>query len=210
MEDCNICFESVPNAIVCYGKCSFRVCVRCLLLLDRYDFPDCSHCGQGYTYFKYNGMKYQGKVVDNIPNDSNGKLFIGGPDVFCFEGPIVDGKPNGSGKITLYNGYYTEAEMHSLCLNGEYTVYNDSHAGKVIKCAYKDGKQLGGKITYPEGTSYTGEMKNFLPDGRGILSFPGMTYDGSFRNGRFHGVGMIYRDGLLVGLGNFINDIQQI
>ncbi len=80
-------------------------------------------------------------------------------------------------------------------MNNEKLTYPDgsSYLGEII-----DGKRHGeGTWIRPDGTRYKGQWENDRPHGQGIIIWPdGKKYTGQWRNGKRHGRGVeIYPDG---------------
>lgn len=90
-----------------------------------------------------------------------------------YEGDIVDGEPNGQGKMTWDDG----------------TVYVGG-----FKDGYFDGQ---GTMTWSDGEKYVGGFKNGKRNGQGTYTFAdGDKYVGGFKDGKFEGQGTyFYADG---------------
>ena len=65
---------------------------------------------------------------------------------------------------------------------------------KAIRSQYKNGP---GKIIYPDGIVYEGDLKNGIPNGYGKFTYPdGTQYIGGVKNAQYHGKGkIIYSNG---------------
>ncbi|RYY34948.1 MAG: hypothetical protein EOP46_11690 [Sphingobacteriaceae bacterium] len=110
---------------------------------------------------KNKSFTYTGNTLNGVPNGTG----IIKWDVGTYTGEVKDGRPNGEGSTTWNNGLY--------------------HKG-----TYSDGQFNGrGTMDYGDGSIFTGLFEKGLPV-KGFQRFPsGMTYDGHFLNGEFHGLG---------------------
>jgi hypothetical protein len=85
-----------------------------------------------------------------------------------YRGEMHDGRPHGSGTLTVQSGLFYEG-------------------------AWQDGAMAGqGAIKYPNGDDYAGEFAASAPHGQGrYAAADGSTFDGAFRNGERHGEGTL-------------------
>jgi hypothetical protein len=127
---------------------------------DRYEgsFVDGVFSGSGKFIFT-NGDRYTGQVRNGQPNGTGTLLFSGK----AFTGQFYRGHVNGNGVLTTENGVRCQG-----------TFYNSSFMGKAT-------------CTYPKGSSYktyTGELRDGLPEGRGSVVYAnGKQFSGEFRAG---------------------------
>lgn len=74
-----------------------------------------------------------------------------------------------------------------------------------------------GKIAYPNGDMYDGEMLDGKPHGNGVFHSPGLIYEGEWKNGLKHGKGALkyhngdqlvgeWKDGVKIGQGQYAFD----
>jgi hypothetical protein len=65
----------------------------------------------------------------------------------------------------------------------------------------------GKTLTYPDGSIYSGEIDNDLPNGNGLRQFgDGTKYEGNFAGGHFHGFGKIFISDGTIREGVWYND----
>ena len=118
-------------------------------------------------------------------------------------GPVVDGKAEGKGTVTLVTRsndgreetrIQGEAEMAAGRLDGKAGLkYSD---GASFDGTYKSGLREGKGTYLGKNISYAGEWKNGKFDGRGIYKGDGQTYDGDWKEGKRDGTGTFqYMDG---------------
>jgi hypothetical protein len=105
---------------------------------------------------------------------------------FSYEGGLLDGKPNGKGKMTNAKGYLYEGE-------------------------FKAGKKEGqGECTYEDGNKYKGKWMNDLEEGQAEMIFAnGRVYNGPFLNGKMHGIGKLKLPNGSSCEGAWVNGLQE-
>lgn len=120
-----------------------------------------------------------------------------------WSGPAVDGKADGSGKLTItvkgkdgkpYTGT-GEAEMKAGIMHGRVTIkWSDGYS---FDGTYKDGDREKGVLRSTNGDVYEGDFKNNYYDGYGIYKFAsGGIYEGEWKNGQYDGKGIFkFADG---------------
>ena len=137
------------------------------------DFVDGKCTGKGKYTWK-DGAVYEGDFVDG---NFSGKGIKRWPDGTVYEGDFVDDKMTGKGKKRLPNGDVYEGDFE----DGKYIEKN------IPRQSYKNQKT----IKYSIGT-YTGEVKNGVPNGVGKLVLKdGVTIEGTFVNGKPNGKGIL-------------------
>ena len=149
-----------------------------------------------YKYELKNGDHYIGELLNGIPNgrgikyDKNGKI--------KYEGNVINGKAEGSGKYNYENGFYYIGQWKNDMKNGKGILYykngNILYNGDFINNKY-EGK---GKFIAENGEYYEGEFKNNLFHGKGIIYYENgyKKYEGDFKNDKFEGNGKyIYENG---------------
>ena len=105
-----------------------------------------------------------------------------------YEGEIVDGVPNGLGKITFFSENLYEGEWKDGDYHGQGT-YIYSNGNRYIG-EWKDGEKNGqGTSTFTDGTKYVGEWKNGKPNGQGTCTYPEGKYVGKWKNAKWNGKG---------------------
>lgn len=120
------------------------------------DFRFCPHCGKSQQLNSVTSgcLKIESKKIPGL----FGK----------YEGTIVNGHPQGRGRIDYENGQFYEGEWN----NGN-----------------KEGR---GNYFWPDGHKYEGEWKEDSITGEGVMLFPdGAKYEGEFLNGQFNGHGIL-------------------
>ncbi len=98
-----------------------------------------------------------------------------------YEGDIVNGVPNGQGKMTLHNGEKYVGEYKDGVKNGQGThTFPD---GQKYVGEFKDGKGHGqGTTSYTSGNKHVGEYRNGLRQGQGTTTSPsGLTAVGDYK-----------------------------
>lgn len=77
-----------------------------------------------------------------------------------------------------------------------------------IACEKNTPEVTEGTITMPDGRTYTGQIKNSVPHGNGVLaSSEDNRYEGEFVNGRIEGRGTLTLPNGSVYVGEFKNDL---
>ena len=75
------------------------------------------------------------------------------------------------------------------------------------ECVSGDCKNGYGTYEWDDGTKYTGEHKNNVAEGKGVIVLPdGSKYEGEFKNDLFHGKGIFYYEDGMIYEGDFKND----
>ena len=79
-----------------------------------------------------------------------------------------------------------------------------------IKKRRNNGKYINGKYIWEDEKYYIGEVKNNIPNGRGIKYHPkgNILYEGNFINGKFEGNGKYYYDDGKCFIGEFKNGLR--
>ena len=127
------------------------------------------------TLFFPSGMQYNGPFVDNKPTGFSSMLVY--PDGSRYIGNVVNLVREGTGKLTTRDGRVYEGTWSNGLMNGR---------GKVILPDTGDTM----------GSTYTGELKNNVAHGDGVIRFRnGDSYYGDWENGQYHGQGSLYLDG---------------
>ncbi|NJP12643.1 MAG: hypothetical protein HC866_26895 [Leptolyngbyaceae cyanobacterium RU_5_1] len=176
----------------------------------RGDIRDGTFTGVG-TFVYENDDRYEGQVRNGRPNGKGMFLVAGenqryegsfrngeyhGQGVYTFAdgsrytGQFAGGQPHGKGTfVFLENGKYSHTYTGRFYLgvingNGVVTNANGVRCSGVFYSSTLTGK---GSCTYPRGNAfktYSGELRNGRPDGRGSLVYSnGKRYTGEFRNG---------------------------
>lgn len=144
------------------------------------------------------------------------------------EGTLRAGRMEGRGFSVFSNGNRVEAEFHDGMLEGLCVIttadgtkttmhyHENTPVGRVqvvwTTGAKLDGdfdanQQLHGTRTWPDGSTYEGDLKNYLADGKGaFIRADGLRYKGDFVAGKMEGEGeMLFSDGGLYQ-GSFHDD----
>lgn len=101
-----------------------------------------------------------------------------------YRGQCVEGKPSGSGIVTLYNGDKLSGNFEDGVLSGEGTY--TSADGNVYEGNWENGKRHGqGTFTWARGSSYQGEWIDDQRHGHGVFTWTnGNRFEGEFRNNK--------------------------
>jgi hypothetical protein len=147
--------------------------------------------GRFYGYAKQvwsNGDIFEGEYLNGKYNGS-GKLTT---KFYIYEGQFKDGLINGKGMITYRNGIVYQGQF----LNGLYDGIGSltDAAGNIFTGNFTDGIRSGeGQLLLKNGDSYKGEYLNDIFHGKGIyMRANGEYYIGEFKNGLFDGEGKYY------------------
>jgi hypothetical protein len=84
-----------------------------------------------------------------------------------------------------YIGEWKNGNFHG---KGIYTL----PIGTKIEGEFENNKLIKGEMNYSTGVNYIGEFKNYLPDGKGTLSWKGGKEIGNFKEGKLHGRGKVF------------------
>lgn len=149
------------------------------------------------------------------------------PEGAVYEGDLVNGLPEGTGRMTYADGNVYEGEWKAGNREGQGTLtYADGSSydgewkagekdgqGKYIWASgesydgeWKNGERSGwGKFTWPSGAVYEGEHKANKGDGQGIFIWnDGSFYEGGNKDGKYEGMGAwVKADGTLAYLGGY-------
>ena len=116
-----------------------------------------------------------------------------------YRGQCVDGKPNGSGTVTLHNGDKLAGTFKNGVLSGTGTfTYAD---GSIYEGSFTNGMRHGqGTYTWARGSSYVGEWTDDKRHGKGVFTWSnGNRFEGEFRdnkqyNGKYYtSSGRVYK-----------------
>jgi len=107
-----------------------------------------------------------------------------------WDGPCVNGKANGSGKLLKYNEGEYESTYEGEYKNGIREGKGKfSHiTGSILECQFIDGQAIGyGKYDLGNGNRYEGQIFNYRSHGKGTYYFAnGSKYEGFFVSDRFY------------------------
>eukprot|EP00668_Euglena_longa_P002175 GGOE01002517.1.p1 GENE.GGOE01002517.1~~GGOE01002517.1.p1 ORF type:complete len:315 (+),score=31.96 GGOE01002517.1:110-1054(+) len=160
---------------------------------------------EGYGTMSYLTGRYIGDWLQDIP-DGHGTLVYHG---MCYEGTVQAGRMAGRGRLQYPNGDHCEGEWmadkkgRSGCMcyaNGD--VY-DWHWVTVLGTGdgllvYANGDRQEGRLTFPDGSVYSGEFRDNQFHGRGLYldRTNHCAYEGEWKDGKMHGQGtMTYETG---------------
>ena len=139
------------------------------------------------------GATYEGDLVNGVPEGSGKMTYASGA---VYEGEWKNGKREGQGNYVDANGNVTEAEWKNGLPEGQgKATYAD---GRVYEGEWKAGKHEGqGKMTWSDGKVYEGEWKNDLREGQGKMTWAeGHVYEGEWKADHREGQGkMTWADG---------------
>lgn len=117
-----------------------------------------------------------------------------------YEGELVNGKPEGTGKLLYKGEVFYEGEFKNGALEGNGKMYDMNNPASYYEGAFVNNRFHGeGKTVYDDGSYHVGAYKNGLRDGQGKSYQPdgALSYEGSYVNEAVHGEGTAY-------LGEFI------
>lgn len=124
--------------------------------------------------------RYEGNFIDNELT-GYGKLFTNGK--LQYEGEFVNTVENGEGKFyeidgsvfegTFENGYYKKGILKSM-------------HGYEADGIWKEFELISGTVKYEDGRVYSGELKNWKPNGKGKMVYPnGQVEEGLWKKGKY-------------------------
>ncbi|WP_202924863.1 MORN repeat-containing protein [Myxacorys almedinensis] len=151
---------------------------------DRYEGTVRNGVPSGKGMFLFvNNDRYEGDMKNGQPHGSGSFIFATGDR---YTGDVRNGHPSGQGKFVYNSGniYAGGFLLGQAKGNGSITFRNG------IRCQgtfYNSSLQGKGSCSFPSGfpyTSYTGELRQGIPDGRGTLIFAdGRKFSGEVRKG---------------------------
>ena len=158
-----------------------------------------------YSKYNYNDGKYYiGPVLNGLPN-GKGKIYYKNNKLY-YEGDLKNGIKEGNGKIFFENGNYYEGQFTNDQITGKGKYYYDNgyYEGDLVN-GNRHGK---GKYYFKNGGSYEGDWVNNLKEGYGKKIYEdGKYYIGFWMKNLKHGKGkQFYKDGTLCSDIDFIND----
>ena len=122
------------------------------------------------------GTKYVGNWKEGR---RHGEGILTRKDGYRYEGEWKNGKKHGHGTAiwqdAKYVGNWKEGKEHGL---GEYTHLRE---GLVYEGEFSEAEFTSGTLTYPDGTKYIGQFKDFIPHGLVIR----ISADGLIQKGRW-------------------------
>ena len=160
---------------------------------------------QEYKKINYDDGKYYiGPVLNGLPN-GKGKMYYKNGNLF-YEGDFKQGIKEGNGKIFYEDGEYYDGEFSNDQINGKGKYYYDNgyYEGDLI-----NGKRHGkGKYYWENGKIYEGDWFNNLKEGYGKFIYEdGCYYIGFWFKDNKHGKGkQFYKDGTIQSDIDFVND----
>jgi len=147
------------------------------------EFKDSKFHGQG-VLIESDGARYEGEFKDGLIYQ--GALIE--TNVGRYEGEFRNGLCDGQGVYVWHNGIQFEGEFKDdLPFRGVTTFAN----GCQFEGESKYMKYVKGKLTYPDGNQFEGEFKDDLPLLGKFTFLSGLIFEGEFRNGFFHGQGIL-------------------
>lgn len=172
-------------------------------------WKDNKKVGEGLDYFENGMLCYEGEY--NEVEEGFGKEFYLNGNL-RYIGQLKNGKYDGKGKLFYQN--------ETLCFEGDFLNGQFYHGtfydmdGSVHQSYCQDGDYYCYGITlspHESGfISYRGIFKNGKFHGKGVMfrDENEIEYDGEFKNGKFHGQGTFYRDNdeRTIVSGTFLND----
>ncbi len=108
---------------------------------------------------------------------------------YVYDGPVIAGVPNGTGKFYFSQTNYYEGELEDAKFQGEgKMIYSDS---EWYEGGYVNDQRSGhGFYQYDDLTTYEGEWLEDEKSGTGIqVYYNGDIYEGEFKNSQLHGEG---------------------
>jgi hypothetical protein len=163
----------------------------------------------GYGIVHNDHGVYKGNLLGSL---ANGEGVWTLPNGEIYTGHFIKGRREGSGKYKymngdIYEGQWNEGLRHGqgkqIFTNGDIYegkwVFDDLHTatlqsskGFVFVGQINKFDPIKGKITYPNGNTYEGEIAKLKPNGQGkLVEKNKSTYIGQFQNGLFTGIGQM-------------------
>lgn len=157
-------------------------------------------------YVYPNGNKFTGQLVDGHP-EGKGKL-VNANGKILFEGTMANGLPS-DGRLRSYHDtgqLEFDGQVKNGVAEGDGKQYSSS--GKLVyDGTFKNGQREKGTLFYDNGDKYTGPFDNEQPHGVGKLAYKnGDVYDGDFVNGSRDGKGTYKTAGGEKVVGDFRNN----
>jgi hypothetical protein len=155
--------------------------------------------------YKDGVLLYEGFFSDHMLN-GYGKLYMNGK--LLVEGGFSANEPDGNATYHMANGEIYEGAFLAGRMTGRGLLYR----GKILLYDgnWLDGKMSGVGVVYDSSSqiTYSGSLKNNIPDGYGIQFVNGKKqYQGGWIEGHKQGQGMLFnKDGQLKYMGSFVND----
>jgi len=170
----------------------------------------------GYGEYKFAaGDRYIG-TFDN--GNLSGLVKYEATDGSTFLGYYTDGKRNGKGIIVgggqisagdwMYGVYQNEKTYgftNSTLLNTKTQMSSNMYLSADCEsgnCLMGEGKRVTGN-----GCTYEGTFVDGLEDGKGIMKYTDAIYDGSWKQGKKHGIGELKFDNGVIVIAEFVNDM---
>jgi hypothetical protein len=146
-------------------------------------------------------IKYVGEIINGKPN-GQGKLTY--PIGSKYVGEHKDGEMSGQGTYTWSDGSKYVGEFKDDKFHGQGTLTRPN--GYKYVGEFKDGKYRQGTETLPDGIKYVGEWKEEKKHGQGTVTWPnGDMLIAEFKDGEAHGQGTkIWNDGR-----NYIGEFKE-
>ncbi|MCL2461223.1 MAG: protein kinase [Defluviitaleaceae bacterium] len=147
-----------------------------------------------YVYEDGQKVSYTGDLLDGKPDGVGKMAWLNGQ---IYQGGFKDGLFDGHGVMTWPSGASYDGDWAAGLKDGQGT-YTYSN-GDVYTGSYKNNKINGeGSYAYNGGDVYTGQFVDGARSGKGVMVYKsaGYTYDGDWVNGMWNGHGVItYTDG---------------
>lgn len=140
--------------------------------------------GQKNGFGKYtsvHGNVYEGGWSKGSEHGKGKMMWESG---MVYEGDYYKGRQHGHGNMTtnfyVYEGSFVHGKMQGV---GEMR-FKDRD-GEVVKGSWMNDSLRNGKVLYPDGDEYVGELQDGFPHGQGKLTTAsGIEYEGEWKYGR--------------------------
>lgn len=147
--------------------------------------------GRGVLQWFTNGIpsgRYIGEYSDGRMN-GRGVFEYANGDVY--EGEFRDDRPNGRASFRAANGSrYSGLVRNGSPVQGEAQGTTAGDGLKNYRGVFSDGQPVRGKVKFPDGSTYDGELRDAKPSGWGVFTTAGGgRYEGEFANGKPNGFG---------------------
>ena len=163
--------------------------------------------GEISRYQYDDGDYYIGPLLNGLPN-GKGKIYYKNGNIH-YEGDMINGKREGYGKENYDNGYYIgEFKNNKRNGKGKYIWKN----GVIYEGEYINGLSEGyGKDIYKDGSYYIGYWQKDLKHGKGKQFYKDGTLksDIDFVNGKFEGFGRYNFENGEYFIGHFHNGLKE-
>ena len=150
--------------------------------------------GEGEYFWKTPETRYAGQFQHNKINGSGKYSWKDGSS---YVGDVKDSLRHGHGRFQFNKGPVYEGDWKDSVRQGNGILYFNGDTSSLYEGDWHQSSKTGkGKMLYPSGSYYIGEWKDNIKNGQGKMvwkySEVHQIYDGSWQNGKPHGIGTYY------------------